>query len=523
MINIIPIPQEYNLLSKQVFTLPKESKVYIDDSSMVACENLTKFLTPNYTITQCSKEEANISFIIDANLPNEGYSIDITDKIIISYSTPAGAMYAVDSLCQLILHHSGNIPSYHIYDYPKQKCRSYMIDSSRYFQPIEELYKIVELLVIHRINTLHWHLTDDHGWRVEMDSYPLLHQKGSMRARTNLNHTPHGGYYTKEQIRDFVKYCEDRNISIIPEFDIPGHTQSLLACYPWLGCFDRQLDVATHCGVHHDILCAGKQTTYDFLYKVIDELCELFPSKYFHIGGDEAVKFRWQACPHCQEKMKEQGLKNEEELQAYFTNVMAEYLHSKGKEVIMWNEAHDTQLCDKSIIAMMWNADPEMYSRLDRDGRRYINADSTAYYLDLPYYKSCTLKNVYEYEPNTKTQNKELCIGQEACLWTEFVPDYKKIMKMTIPRLTAFTERNWSNAKDYQTFRAKLPSYYNYLQAQGFYGMKKLSRCDSKFYGLAEKIWFERRQIYWQGAILQLESFKIISKQKKLQQKNQKN
>lgn len=515
MIKLIPQPQQFTIVDDKTFSFECNMNIECKEDINIAIHNLINYLSKNNNIELgIDTLNASIIFVYDDSIYDEGFVIDIQNKVLIKYKDNAGALYAVECLKQLICNYNNKIPHLNIIDYPKLKYRGFMLDSGRYYQKPYEIYKFIDLMLIHRLNYFHWHLTEDQGFRIEIDSYPLLHKKGSYRSHTNFNSIPHSGYYTKDDIRAIVKYANERNITIIPEFDIPGHTRSLIACYPELSCFNRDLPVATHWGVKHDILCVGKESTYTIVKAIIDELCDLFPGEYFHLGGDEAVKTRWKLCPNCQAKMKELGLSDENQLQAYFLNEIAEYLQQKGKKVIIWNEVEDTKICNKNIIWMTWNATKDIFSRLDRDNRKFINASSLPYYLDLPYYKDNTLEKVYNYEPTSEVKNIDLFIGAQASLWTEFVPNFKKAMNMAIPRLSAFSERAWSNKKDYNLFMKNISIHYNFLESNGYHNMKKISRCNSKFYGLLEHIWFGRRVFCWEGLHNEIDNAKVAKKHK---------
>lgn len=235
----------------------------------------------------------------------EAYRIEVSEQeICISSAGEAGLFYALQTLKQILLTNGCKIPSLSINDAPLYHYRGFMLDVGRYFYPVEEVKHFLDLMAVHKLNIFHWHLTEDQGWRVEIKKYPRLTEFGSKRSHTNFGFRPHSGFYTQEDIREVVAYAHSKYIKVIPEIDMPGHMQSAIACYPELSCFNRSLPVATHWGVKHDILCAGKESTYQFIFDVLDELIPLFPDGYFHLGGDEVVKMRWQLCPHCQAFMK---------------------------------------------------------------------------------------------------------------------------------------------------------------------------------------------------------------------------
>ena len=260
-----------------------------------------------------------------------------------------------------------------------------------------------------------------------------------------------------------------------------------MACYPYLGCFDRELPVADHWGVKHDVLCAGKDSTYRFVKDVIDELCEIFTDGYFHIGGDEVPKHRWHLCHHCQAKIKELGLKDEEELQCYFMNRINDYCKSKGKQAFMWSwDLKDDKLLNEDLGFTKCGD-------INTGNRPFIDTSASAYYIDLP----------YGYISLKDTANHKLydgnCLGAEAPLWTEYVPDMKKADKMTYPRLGALAETVWHGDTDYDSFNSVLDYYYSYLDKNGISYSELQIANPNKFRGFFQNLWFERRQLTWEG------------------------
>lgn len=516
MLKFIPEPQhiEYADGDKK-FVFDNSIGISGNDECRIAIANLQTFLTTVFNVKTSENPTKIVTFIKTDALAREGYSIKIDDNIDIRYSTPAGALYAVETLKQAVSS-TGNAISYaFIDDYPQENFRAFMIDTGRYFFQPRDLYALIDVMVINKLNVLHWHISEDQGWRIEIDTFKELTSKGSMRSHTNFGWRNHGGFYTKSEVKEIVAYCHERNITVIPEFDIPGHTQAAIACYPYLSCFERKLPVATHWGVKHDILCAGKDSTYEFVKRVIDELLELFPDEYFHIGGDEAVKTRWKLCPHCQKKMKDLHLKDENQLQAHFTNTIAEYLKLHGKKVMIWNEFEFSEILNRDIIWTLYAGEKQIAERIAADGRKFVNAMSVPYYLDLPYGTN-SLKKVYEFNArDTVKCDNELMLGVEACLWTEFVPNLKQAYKMIFPRIAAFAERAWSQSVDYSRFIIKIKSYYDYIHALGIITPKSIAASNSKALGFLEKLWFERRKLCWAGLHNAIDNYSVKIKHTK--------
>lgn len=450
-------------------------------------------------------EERSVILKLDDTIENaEGYTIKCENRrVFITAKTEAGLYYGLQTLKQMLLQTEGRLPYTEIVDYPRFAYRGYLLDVGRYFYSVSDVKRIVDLLALHKINVLHWHLTEDQGWRVEIKKYPLLTEKGSKRNGTNFSKKSHEGYYTQDEIREIVAYCHSKQIKVIPEFDIPGHTVSAIACYPELSCLKRDLEVATHWGVKHDILCAGNEATYEFVYNVIDELCELFPDKIVHIGGDEAVKMRWKLCPDCQKAIKENGLSSEDDLQMLFMSRVNAYLKEKGYSSIMWSyDSFDSTKHLSEDIA--WTVcglgdNQEIVENELKRGRRLINTHCKPYYFDFPYGWN-TLKSVCE-DDGALTENDEETWGIEACMWTEYVPDLERLEFLTFPRLGAMVENAWAEKgySSFTTFLHKVADYYKLLDVYkvGYAPVKKA--CPSPVYKWASSLWFRRRALHWEG------------------------
>ncbi|MEG0546130.1 MAG: beta-N-acetylhexosaminidase [Oscillospiraceae bacterium] len=502
MFNIIPQPNQMIITKgKKAFTLNAETvmtdKPYIDEFRDFIHKNLEVRIHRGE-----SKENAIVLAISNEIENDEGYRLISRDASIYIYGkTDAGIFWGLQTLKQLLLQGKGEIPDMFIEDKPRYSYRAFMLDSGRYFWKVSEVKRFIDMMAVHKLNIFHWHLTEDQGWRVEIKKYPLLTEKGSKRSHTNFGFRPESGFYTQEEIKEIVKYCHDRFIKVVPEFDIPGHTVSAIACYPELTCFPRNLKVATHWGVKHDILCAGKPEAYQFVYDVIDELIELFPDKILHMGGDEAFKMRWEICPKCQAVMKKEGMKNEEELQHFFMSKVNRYLKSKGYASIMWNYdgVDGTRLLDKDIIWQLCgiNENTKVAENELASGRKMYNSSSFPYYLDFPY-GWVNLKMTYDFEPDMGTPNM---FGVESPLWTEYVPDLKKADYCTYPKLGAFAETAWSSveSRSFDRFMNGIDDYFDLLTAYGI-RYATLKQCmPSKLRGKMQSIWFNRRMLHWQG------------------------
>ncbi len=529
MFNIIPQP--VNILlnqDKKGFTLHAGTLISPYPFAEDFASFVRKVLNKKVYLHEDAGEERSIILKIDDSLEHEeGYTIKCENRrVFINAKTETGLFYGLQTLKQMILQTNGKIPYVEITDNPRFSYRGYMLDCGRYFYTVDEIKRIVDLMALHKLNVLHWHLNEDQGWRIEIKKYPLLTERGSQRSHTNFNHKPHGGYYTQEQVKEIVAYCHDRKIKVIPEFDIPGHCVAAIACYPELSCLDRKLDVATHWGVKHDILCAGKESTYKFVYDVIDELVELFPDKIIHIGGDEAVKMRWKICPHCQKAIEENGLKNEDALQMYFMSKVNEYLKLKGYSSVMWNydalEGAEDLSPDIAWTVCGMGDDSALVKNELKRGRKMINTNCYPYYFDFPYGWN-TLKMVCEND-GALTENDEDTWGIEAQMWTEYVPNMERLEFLTFPRLGAMAENAWAEKgyPSFATFMHKADDYYKLLDVYDVRYAPLKKACPSFFYKHASSLWFKRRVFHWEGLHNLIDDKKAEKEAKELKAKMQK-
>lgn len=440
---------------------------------------------------------SQIGFLDDDSLDNEEYRLEISDKIRVYSNSLGGKIFALQTLKQILFQYGENVPCLTIKDKPAHEIRGFMLDVGRYFYSVDDVKLFIRKMSLHKLNFLHLHLTEDQGWRVEIEKYPLLTQIGSVRKKTNFNHKKHGGFYTKAQIKEIVDYAHNFAISVMPEFDIPGHSRSAMAGYNYLGCFDRKLPVADHWGVKHDVLCAGKDSTYEFVENIIDEFCEMFPDKYFHIGGDEVPKHRWHLCPHCQAKMKELGLKNEDELQYYFMNRVNDYCKSNGKQVFMWSwDLKDDKLLSDDLGFTKCGD-------MNTGNRPFIDTSTSAYYIDLPY-GYISLKDTADHRLYSGN-----CLGGEVTLWTEYVPNMTRADKVTYPRLGAMAQTVWHGDNSYEQFAENLDYYYSFLDKNGIGYSKPSTANPSKLLAFFQNLWFERRQLTWEGLTNIFDDLKI--------------
>lgn len=405
----------------------------------------------------------------DKGIAEEGYELEVKPGgVYVKASSASGVLYAFSSL----RIHSGadlgknRMRAVRIKDKPKVHYRGLLLDVARYFASVDEVKKIIDLMLLLKLNVLHLHLTDDQGWRVEIKKYPLLTQVGAKREKTNIgcwqstadDGTPHEGFYTQDDVRDLVAYAAARGITIVPEIDMPAHFTSAFAAYPWLACREVEgIKPAWFMGGKYPesigwedwnrSACMGKESTFEFIFGVLDEICELFPGPFIHIGGDEAPKEEWKKCPLCQKRKKELGLKTEKQLQGYFTNRVYEYVKGKGKQLIGWNEVLGGKNLDKDVVVQYWTALPDRKVKKHiKKGGRVILSKHEAFYFDMPY-AQYPLKNTYTFTPKQlgigKKYEKNI-LGYEGCLWAEWTPTLDKREFQLFPRAEALAEISWN-------------------------------------------------------------------------------
>ncbi|GAA0721853.1 glycoside hydrolase family 20 protein [Dokdonella soli] len=397
----------------------------------------------------------------------EAYRLRVArDGVVIAASSMRGLFWGVQTLRQLLPVQKAErveIPAIDIEDAPQFSYRGQMFDVGRHFFPVEFVKKQIDLLSYYKINTFRWHLTEDQGWRIEIKKYPRLTEVGAWRIESDGSR--YGGFYTQEQIRDVVEYARLRNIMVIPEIEMPGHSSAALAAYPELSCGKRPIDVPAAFGVMKaGVYCVGYEGTFAFLQDVLDEVVALFPAPYVHIGGDEVPKDSWSDCPSCRQRMRDEHLQDAGELQSYFVKRIQRYLASKGKTLIGWDEILEGG-ADKSAIVEMWRGDDEARKAL-LNGNRLISAGP--FYLDQPI-EAFTLEDVYRtdaFADSIYAEHRERILGAEAPLWTEYITPLNA-EAMLYPRLQAFAERLWNaDAHDYADFKRRLQQHYRWMNAR---------------------------------------------------------
>ena len=422
----------------------------------------------------------------------EGYRLEVQEeRISVQASTAAGLYYGMQSLVQLfpveiestvpIPLEAWKVPSIRIKDNPRFIWRGMHLDVCRHFFPVSFIKKMLDQMARYKLNTFHWHLTEDQGWRIEIKQYPRLTEIGAWRKETLVGrglNEPHwfdgeryGGFYTQDEIREIVEYAADRFITVVPEIEMPGHSTAALAAYPELSCTGGPFEVATHWGIFKDVYCAGKETTFRFLEDVLTEVADLFPGRYVHIGGDECPKDRWCDCPQCQARIESESLKDEDELQSYFIKRIEGILEGMGKRLIGWDEILEGGLAPGATVMSWRGMDGGIEAA--NEGHDVVMTPTSHCYFD--YYQGkgseplaiggyTPVKKVYSFEPIPKDIEINLqhhILGAQANVWTEFITTYRHVEYMVFPRLCALAEVVWSPArvKDFRDFTGRLDAH----------------------------------------------------------------
>jgi len=507
--SIVPMPQQINQSTDNPFILNKNTKIVYssnNEGEKQIAEFLAEYikLSSGIDLTTTDKTENKNVILLQTGYNSdkpESYSLTVNkDHIIINGKDKAGLFYGVQTLRKSIPTSSQNtdlqFPPVEIKDYPRFSYRGMHLDVSRHFFPVEFVKKYIDLLALHNINRLHWHLTDDQGWRVEIKKYPELSKIGSQRARTALGkHTgryeekTYGGYYTQEEIKGVVEYARERYITIIPEIDLPGHMLAVLATFPSLGCTGGPYKVAETWGIFEDVLCAGNDDIYPFLEDIFTEIVDLFPSEYIHVGGDECLKTRWEKCPKCQAKIKELGFRDdakhtaEQHLQSHVIRKVEAFLNSKGRQIIGWDEILEGGIAPNATI-MSWRG---MEGGIEAAKQHHNVIMTPTAYCYLDYYQTkntedetygiggyVSVEKVYSLDPlpaELSPEQRKYIIGTQANIWTEYMREPDHVEYMALPRMGAMSEVQWTeqSKRDYKDF---LPRLAKMTQLYGKLGYK---------------------------------------------------
>ena len=499
-INVIPMPVSL-VQNEGSFKLSKNTAF---SASTPEAKTVAEYfaaqmnLATGYRITVSDKAASNgITLAIDGALDvnNEGYTLDVTPQgVTVKAKTPQGLFYGMQTFMQLLPAEiespavvngiAWTAPSVTVKDEPRFEYRGIMLDPCRHFIPVENVKKHLDVLALFKINRMHWHLTDDQGWRIEIKKYPKLTEIGSKRI--DGEGTEYGGFYTQEQAKEIVKYAGERYITVIPEVDLPGHMLAALAAYPEMGCTGGPYEVCPRWGVFEDVLCIGNEKSMQFLEDVMAEIIDIFPSKYIHIGGDEAPRTRWKKCPKCQARIRTEKLKAdknhtaEDRLQSYCMTRIEKLLNSKGRQIIGWDEILEGDVAPNATV-MSWRGSAGGIKAAQL-GHDVIMTPNDYCYFD--YYQSedtrhepfaiggfVPLEKVYSLNPTaslTEEQAKHI-LGTQANLWTEYIPTSEQVEYMVLPRMAALAEVQWTQLekKDYTNFTTRLAGLIGLYRRDG--------------------------------------------------------
>ena len=496
--NVVPRPQTITLAKSGEYLLDG-TKLVVYPSGNADMERNARFLVDYIKeMTQINVSSAvqnkknvkgNISLSLNQKIANpEGYTITVDKKgVNIAGATAAAVFRGIQTLRKSLPIVKGEasvaLPFVNISDAPRFAYRGMHLDCARHFFPLEVVKDYIDMIALHGMNKFHWHLTEDQGWRIEIKKWPKLTTVGAWRSGTVISrNTPiedgirHGGFYTQEECREIVKYAADRYITVIPEIDMPGHMLGALAAYPELGCTGGPYEVQRRWGVFADILCAGKEKTFQFVQDVLDELISIFPSEYIHIGGDESPRSRWKECPLCQKRIQDEGIKaengqsKEDRLQGYFTKRVEKYLASKGKKIIGWDELLGCDV-EQSATIMSWTG-AEPGAKGAKLGHDVIMTPNGVMYFD--YYQTkqtwneplsiggcSTVEDVYQFEPvaaDLTPEQAQHILGVQANLWGEYIAYPSQIQYQVLPRMAALAEVQWMQPQDknFDEFKARV-------------------------------------------------------------------
>ncbi|MFK7757025.1 MAG: beta-N-acetylhexosaminidase, partial [Flavobacteriales bacterium] len=471
---IIPQPNSYFSKSEHGISFKNGVSISSSDSLLSEKKYLQKFLESEYLFSiNSSEKSARINLEIISKMPETYHQISCKNNTLSIYGGSQEAVFnGIQSIRQILSINSNGsetpvLSAFELSDMPKFKWRGMLLDVCRHYFPKEVVIKYIDLLAFYKMNVMHWHITEDQAWRIAIDAYPKLTEIGAWREDVLAEEGKlYGGFYTKEDIREIVKYASERHIQVVPEIEMPGHSSAALAAYPELGCNGEQISVPNDWGVFKDIYCPTEYT-FNFLETVLGEVMELFPSNYVHIGGDEAPKTRWEKSEFCTELMKKEGLSDYEELQSYFINRMAKYLQENGKTIIGWDEILNDELTETAII-QSWRG-MEGGKKAVSEGRQAIMSPTSHCYLDYSL-KAIHTEKIYGFDPIPPDCNAEEAariLGAECNMWTEHVPDEKTLDSKVFPRLIAASEAFWGTNTNYNNFLQRLDAHYPILDERG--------------------------------------------------------
>lgn len=491
-LDVIPQPQEIVLARDTTPFIIDRSTTIVYPATNEKMHRTADFLATfikemtgtEVRVSDKEKSSNAIILAVDSTMGHpEGYKLQITpEKVLLTGGSEAGVFYGIQTIHKALpILKDGKVaaalPAGTVTDFPRFRYRGFMIDVGRHFFPVSYLKQMIDLMALHNINYFHWHLTEDQGWRIEIKKYPKLTEIGSKRDSTiidwetkKFDGKPHRGFYTQDEAREIVRYAADRFITVVPEIDLPGHTTAALASYPELGCTGGPYKVLCSFGVFSDVLCAGNDQTLQFTKDVLDEIMDIFPSEYIHIGGDECPKSRWEKCPKCQAKIKELGIKalpkhsKENQLQTYFMSELEKEINAHGRRMLGWDEVLEGGLTPNSTI-MSWRG-IQGGIEAARQHHDVIMTPIQRLYFSNPRINKMTgfewMNRVYNFEPvpaELTDAEKKFVIGTQGCIWTEWTADSTKMEWQILPRMAALSEIQWTlpEHKNFERFMERLP------------------------------------------------------------------
>ena len=491
-LDVIPQPQEIVLARDTTPFIIDRSTTIVYPATNEKMHRTADFLATfikemtgtEVRVSDKEKSSNAIILAVDSTMGHpEGYKLQITpEKVLLTGGSEAGVFYGIQTIHKALpILKDGKVaaalPAGTVTDFPRFRYRGFMIDVGRHFFPVSYLKQMIDLMALHNINYFHWHLTEDQGWRIEIKKYPKLTEIGSKRDSTiidwetkKFDGKPHSGFYTQDEAREIVRYAADRFITVVPEIDLPGHTTAALASYPELGCTGGPYKVLCSFGVFPDVLCAGNDQTLQFTKDVLDEIMDIFPSEYIHIGGDECPKSRWEKCPKCQAKIKELGIKalpkhsKENQLQTYFMSELEKEINAHGRRMLGWDEVLEGGLTPNSTI-ISWRG-IQGGIEAARQHHDVIMTPIQRLYFSNPRINKMTgfewMNRVYNFEPvpaELTDAEKKFVIGTQGCIWTEWTADSTKMEWQILPRMAALSEIQWTlpEHKNFERFMERLP------------------------------------------------------------------
>ena len=513
-LDIIPQPQEIVLAQDTTPFVINHSTTIIYPAANEKMHRTADFLATfikemtGTEVRVSDKEKGSNAIIlaVDTTMTHpEGYKLEITpEKVLLTGGSEAGVFYGTQTIHKALpILKDGKVaaalPAGTVTDFPRFRYRGFMIDVGRHFFPVSYLKQMIDLMALHNINYFHWHLTEDQGWRIEIKKYPKLTEIGSRRDSTiidwetkKFDGKPHSGFYTQDEAREIVRYAADRFITVVPEIDLPGHTTAALASYPELGCTGGPYKVLCSFGVFPDVLCAGNEQTLQFTKDVLDEIMDIFPSEYIHIGGDECPKSRWEKCPKCQAKIKELGIKalpkhsKENQLQTYFMSELEKEINAHGRRMLGWDEVLEGGLTPNSTI-MSWRG-IQGGIEAARQHHDVIMTPIQRLYFSNPRINKMTgfewMNRVYNFEPvpaELTDAEKKFVIGTQGCIWTEWTADSTKMEWQILPRMAALSEIQWTlpEHKNFDRFMERLPEMLKIYSDLGYSYRKDVFAADT--------------------------------------------